>query len=66
MESEALMVSREKKILMVTAGKVSEHLAGYIRVQGEGLTEVGELLTENPVFECGGDSGPFGSRMPRD
>jgi len=35
-------------------GKTSRHLAGYIRVQAESLTEAKELLSGNPVFECGG------------
>lgn len=35
-------------------GTVSKHLSGYIRVQAESLTEASDLLTGNPVFECGG------------
>ena len=37
-----------------TPGTVSKHLAGYIRVQAESLMEASDLLTGNPVFECGG------------
>ncbi len=36
------------------SGSISEHLAGYIRVQAEGLTEAREFLAGNPVYECGG------------
>ena len=32
----------------------SDHLAGYIRVQANDMSEARELLTGNPVFECGG------------
>jgi len=35
-------------------GRASRHLAGYIRIQAESLTEAKELLSGNPVFECGG------------
>jgi hypothetical protein len=37
-----------------TPGKASQHLAGYIRVTAESMTEARELLAGNPVFECGG------------
>jgi hypothetical protein len=35
-------------------GKPSEHIGGYLRVQAESLAGAIELLTGNPVFECGG------------
>lgn len=35
-------------------GKASQHLAGYIRIKAASLTEAKELLSGNPVFECGG------------
>jgi hypothetical protein len=35
-------------------GKASDHLAGYIRVRATSLNEARELLTGNPVYECGG------------
>ncbi len=36
------------------AGKVSQHITGYIRVQATSLEAARELLPGNPVFECGG------------
>jgi hypothetical protein len=35
-------------------GPVSTHIAGYIRVRAAGPVQARELLTGNPVFECGG------------
>jgi hypothetical protein len=32
----------------------SEHLTGYIRIAAESLEAAQELLSGNPVFECGG------------
>lgn len=37
-----------------TPGRLSEHLAGYIRVRAKTLSEARELLAGNPVYECGG------------
>ena len=37
-----------------TPAEASKHLAGYIRVRAETLAAASELLTGNPVFECGG------------
>ena len=37
-----------------TPGSVSGHLAGYIRIQADNLSEASELLAGNPVFESGG------------
>jgi hypothetical protein len=36
------------------AGTATDHLGGYIRVQAKSLEAARELLTGNPVFECGG------------
>lgn len=37
-----------------TPGRASEHLTGYILIQAESLQQAKELLTGNPIFECGG------------
>ncbi len=37
-----------------TAREISDLLGGYIRVRAPDLTAARELLTGNPVFECGG------------
>jgi hypothetical protein len=33
---------------------VTQHIAGYIRIQAESLEHVRELIVGNPVFEAGG------------
>ncbi len=35
-------------------GRLSKHLAGYIRVRAKDLSEARGLLVGRPVFECGG------------
>ena len=36
------------------ARAITQHLAGYIRIQAETLSQARELVTGNPVFEAGG------------
>jgi hypothetical protein len=37
-----------------TPASVTEHLAGFIRVNADNLDQAKSLLTGNPVFEAGG------------